>query len=370
MHRLCAQSVEFKKSSWAATAAKRHNNATINLTQKLPRKPSPPQGQSHEDRRAMVRLNSELEARKTEPFLLQQQIQLMISDPSIVADAIVVLSGVAILAPTPAKAATILEKEVFIEVKPLDVPTNSRIFKTSFVDDIKHRGTEKEYTKSRLVVQMYKDDEKNSVLTQSPNLQRVSQRIILALAAMLPWGYSFGTLSRHMSSQQGIFHEISTFGHCQSLAVMNDPKTSKTLYGIPKAGNYWLYTYHKQHTEILSSIPSTFDPCLLYSSDFDADEFGVYGSLADDRLFLAYQNFADKEKTEIKKAKMNAKDRETLTKGNPLKFNGGLIYLHSNYYPIHNCKTKATLQEFKTSSAASDRHSKFQGETAKDFIHT
>ncbi|POS81789.1 hypothetical protein EPUL_006663 [Erysiphe pulchra] len=107
---------KYKKSSWAATAANGHNNAAINLTQRLPRRPKPPQGQSHEDRRVMVRLNSEHIARKTEPFLLRQQIQRMIPDPSLVVDAIVVPSGVAILAPTPAKAATILQyKEVIAQ---------------------------------------------------------------------------------------------------------------------------------------------------------------------------------------------------------------------------------------------------------------
>ncbi|KHJ33478.1 hypothetical protein EV44_g4315 [Erysiphe necator] len=109
-------SPKFKKSSWAATAANGHNNTVINLTQRLTRRPSPPQGQSHEDRRVMVRLNSEHEARKTEPFLLRQQIQRMIPGPSLVADAIVVPSGVAILAPTPAKAATILQyKEIIAQ---------------------------------------------------------------------------------------------------------------------------------------------------------------------------------------------------------------------------------------------------------------
>ncbi|POS81734.1 hypothetical protein EPUL_006135, partial [Erysiphe pulchra] len=77
-------SSKYKNSSWAATAANGHNNAAINLTQRLPRRPTPPQGQSHEDRRVMVRLNSEHEARKTEPFLLRQQIQRMIPDPSLV----------------------------------------------------------------------------------------------------------------------------------------------------------------------------------------------------------------------------------------------------------------------------------------------
>ncbi|KHJ35177.1 hypothetical protein EV44_g4081 [Erysiphe necator] len=75
----------------------------------LPRRPIPPQGQSHEDRRVMIRLNPEYEVRKIEPLLLRQQLQRMIPDPTLVADAILVSSGVAILAPKPAKAATILQ---------------------------------------------------------------------------------------------------------------------------------------------------------------------------------------------------------------------------------------------------------------------
>ncbi|POS85486.1 hypothetical protein EPUL_002457 [Erysiphe pulchra] len=59
---------------------------------RLPIKPTPPQRQSYEDKRIMVRLNPDHEARKNEPFLLRQQIQ-----------------HVAILAPTLSKAAAILQ---------------------------------------------------------------------------------------------------------------------------------------------------------------------------------------------------------------------------------------------------------------------
>jgi hypothetical protein len=76
----------------------------------------------------------------------------------------------------------LIEKGVF-EVAH-DVPKDIRIFNARFVDEIKNKGTEKAYEKSRLVVQAYNDNGKRAVLTQSPTIQRVSQRIILSIAAM------------------------------------------------------------------------------------------------------------------------------------------------------------------------------------------
>jgi hypothetical protein len=64
------------------------------------------------------------------------------------------------------------------------VPEGVRIFNSRFVDEIKNKGTEKEYKKSRLVVQAYNNSEKYMVLTQSPTIQRISQRVILYIAAI------------------------------------------------------------------------------------------------------------------------------------------------------------------------------------------
>ena len=77
----------------------------------------------------------------------------------------------------------LLEKGVF-EVAH-DVPDDARIFKARFVDEVKNKDTNKAYEKSRLVVQAYNDDEKSLVLTQSPTIQRVSQRIILCITPMI-----------------------------------------------------------------------------------------------------------------------------------------------------------------------------------------
>ncbi|POS82026.1 hypothetical protein EPUL_006408, partial [Erysiphe pulchra] len=57
----------------------------------------------------MIHLEHDHEARKTEPFLLRQQLQRIIPDPSLMADAMQVLSGIAILAPKLAKAVAIIQ---------------------------------------------------------------------------------------------------------------------------------------------------------------------------------------------------------------------------------------------------------------------
>ncbi|CAD6505992.1 BgTH12-06924 [Blumeria graminis f. sp. triticale] len=57
----------------------------------------------------MIRLDREHEARKADPFLLRQQVQRLIPDSSLVVDAWQVPDGVAVLAASPAKAASILQ---------------------------------------------------------------------------------------------------------------------------------------------------------------------------------------------------------------------------------------------------------------------
>ena len=78
----------------------------------------------------------------------------------------------------------LLEKGVFKVVTTENIPSNARIFNSRFVDEMKNPGTDKAYGKSRLVVQAYNDKDKNLVLTQLSRIQRVSQRLIVCLAAM------------------------------------------------------------------------------------------------------------------------------------------------------------------------------------------
>jgi hypothetical protein len=71
--------------------------------------------------------------------------------------------------------------EVYLKPRYL-IPQNCRTFKARFVDKVKFAGTDKAYEKSRLVVQGYDDHGKKEILTQSPTIQRASQRILFGLA--------------------------------------------------------------------------------------------------------------------------------------------------------------------------------------------
>ena len=79
----------------------------------------------------------------------------------------------------------LFEKGAFAFVDISEVPEGTRIFGSRFVDEIKHPGTDRAYEKSRLVIQAYNDPGKELILTQSPTVQRASQRLILALAMTL-----------------------------------------------------------------------------------------------------------------------------------------------------------------------------------------
>jgi hypothetical protein len=63
--------------------------------------------------------------------------------------------------------------------------SNVRIFKSRIVNEVKGKTTDRPYEKSRLVIQGYADNDKKLVLTQSPTIQRASQRVIIALAPSL-----------------------------------------------------------------------------------------------------------------------------------------------------------------------------------------
>jgi hypothetical protein len=77
-----------------------------------------------------------------------------------------------------------MKKDVFKIIKSSEVPIDARIFNYRFVDEIKNKGIPQAYEKSQLVVQVFNNKGKDTILTQSPTIQRYSQRLILALAAL------------------------------------------------------------------------------------------------------------------------------------------------------------------------------------------
>ncbi len=79
----------------------------------------------------------------------------------------------------------LLKRQVFEIITISEVLKNVRIFNSRFVDDIKHSDISQAYEKFRLMIQVYNDHEKTLVLTQAFTIQRMSQRIILALVASI-----------------------------------------------------------------------------------------------------------------------------------------------------------------------------------------
>jgi hypothetical protein len=94
---------------------------------------------------------------------------------------------------------------------------------------------------------------------------------------------------------------------------------------VPEAGNHWFGTYHKYHLDKLYIAQSTYDPCLMYSTN--SISFGLVGLQTDDILIVVDTVFIDTEETELQKAGLITKKREQLTKGNKLKFNSRDITL-------------------------------------------
>lgn len=103
------------QDTWAKKAKGNDEGVKVYNVKRQTLKATPPQGQSKEDRRIMIRLGPDHEARKAGSFELRQKIQELVTDKSLVSDVWSVPSGVAILAPTPAQAATLMQSKAAIE---------------------------------------------------------------------------------------------------------------------------------------------------------------------------------------------------------------------------------------------------------------
>jgi hypothetical protein len=130
-----------------------------------------------------------------------------------------------------------------------DVYTGYRIFKSRMVCEVKGK-TMVPYEKSRLVIQGYNDEGKHEILTQSPTIQRSSQRLILALApSLLEAGMSMelrDITQAYPQAQTTLFRTI--LAHLPKELLTKYPEGTiirviKPLYGIAEAGVHWFATY-------------------------------------------------------------------------------------------------------------------------------
>ena len=207
-----------------------------------------------------------------------------------------------------------------------------RVFKSRMVREVKGK-TMVPYEKSRLVVQGYNDEGKHEILTQSPTIQRASQRLILALApALLNEGMLVelrDITQAYPQAQTELFRTI--LAHLPKELVTKYPEGTiirviKPLYGIAEAGVHWFATYQGHHCKELDMTTSTYDPCLLITNG-GKETFGLVGLQTDDTLAIGTSAFSSTEDTALQKANFRAKTKDRLSEEKSLEFNGCTLTL-------------------------------------------
>lgn len=142
--------------------------------------------------------------------------------------------------------------------------------------------TEKPYEKPRLIVQGYNDAGKENILTQSPTIQRVSQRIIAALAptfVKMSMAVELRDVTQAYPQSKSELARVILAHLPKELEARHPPGT---IMRLVKAGVHWWNTYHRHHRE------ANFDvrPCLLITIG-GKEAFGVVGMQTDDTLMLS-----------------------------------------------------------------------------------
>ena len=153
-----------------------------------------------------------------------------------------------------------------------DVPAETRIFDRRFVDQIKNKGTEKAFEKSRLIVQAFNDSGKHGILTQASIIQRASQRLTIALSLTISEFslYSRNITQTYTQSRSELARDVFILAPVEMGQSMRTAlRTYHKLYGIAESGTHWFQTYHKHHVDKLEMIP-TFDTCLLFNKNMTA----------------------------------------------------------------------------------------------------
>jgi hypothetical protein len=138
----------------------------------------------------------------------------------------------------------LLEKGIFLSINKKNVSANVRIFNSRFVDEVKNSGTEKTFEKFRLVMQTFNDQNKILVLIQSSIIQRVSQRLIICLAATLSMKLYLRNITqiyvqfRFNLNRDFYVQSFSELIKLMSISSECILKVIKSLYEVSEADNH------------------------------------------------------------------------------------------------------------------------------------
>ena len=205
-----------------------------------------------------------------------------------------------------------------------DVFSRIKLFNSRFVDEIKNSSTSAAFEKSRLMIQAFNDQKKGMIITQSSIIQRMSQRLILALTAFIK--HKLYLRNIFQAYVQSAISLIKKFYICFSIELELEfdhvLKMIKLLYEIFEIDVHWYNIYHNHHTKQLIMHQSIYDFCLLHIDViFENKNFEIIGFQIDNTLILADEHFAKIEKIELHKIKLLIKFWKQLTIINSIKFN-------------------------------------------------
>ncbi|KAI1000167.1 hypothetical protein K3495_g8030 [Podosphaera aphanis] len=223
----------------------------------------------------------------------------------------------------------LLDRGVFEIVDKNCIPKNARLFGSRFVDTVKNQGTEKAFEKSRLVVQAYNDNLKKILLTQSPTIQRSSQRLALSWFGALPdVNIYLRDISKAYTQSKSILARDYFIRAPEEMGLPSNIvlKVVLSLYGIPEAGTHWFYTYQKHYIDKLNMKLSTFDPCLL----FNENQSAIISLQTDDYLIVTTPSFMEIEEQKLTEANFLSKSIEKLGFDHPSGFNRFMITLNKS----------------------------------------
>lgn len=230
----------------------------------------------------------------------------------------------------------LLEIGAFETVDKSAVPPKMRIYGTRWIDTYKIQPNGNQTRKSRLVACNYRDKNAADLLTKSPTISRLGQRVAVTTAALFPQNQAYTRDISQAYIQSSTELERSVY--LRPPLEMNLDKNhlllaKRPLYGIPESGLHWFLTYHKHHTKGLQMKNTTVDKCLLYTNHSSALH-GITALQVDDSFGHGNTLFLQKEEENCKVfQKLKSKPRILLTE---VTFNGSNITrLLGGGYKLH-----------------------------------
>ncbi len=169
------------------------------------------------------------------------------------------------------------------------------------------------------------------MLTQAFIIQRMSQRIILTIAASINENHHLylRDITQTYTQSKNLLNRMFFIRSLFDLHLSDDAilRVIKSLYDVSEAKTHWFNTYHDHHKKNLNMTKSTYDLCLLF---INQSVFELIKMQIDNTLMLRNNRFAELEKNELKKANLMFKKRKMLITLISIKFNDKIIIIDSS----------------------------------------